>query len=215
MAKSKKLQNIKAIKQMLAGTHKFQTKKTHGYSDAKATANRNQKREVGDTWEEDSGNGIIYLVEQKNGFRIRKPKNSVADNIREYLNSYPNCRKDCKTTSHNHLDKKMRLSHGMCYDCVIQMEHELRQNGKYKEYEKDRIHSNALSWLKDAEQDVQALKLAFTEAQQYVTNADGLTETWAAQMTKEEFEEKVEKQFEEFKTKFLEQIKGKQENEDD
>jgi hypothetical protein len=31
---SKKLQNIKAVQQMLDGTHKFQTKKTVGFSDA-------------------------------------------------------------------------------------------------------------------------------------------------------------------------------------
>ena len=37
---SKKLQNVKAIKQMLDGTHKFQTKKTVGFSDADATAQK-------------------------------------------------------------------------------------------------------------------------------------------------------------------------------
>jgi hypothetical protein len=35
---SKKLQNIKAIQQMLDGSHKFQTKKTIGFSDAKDVA---------------------------------------------------------------------------------------------------------------------------------------------------------------------------------
>ena len=49
MAKSNKLQNIKAVKQMLEGTHKFQTKKSIGFSDAKQKAEKNQKREVGDT----------------------------------------------------------------------------------------------------------------------------------------------------------------------
>ena len=44
MAAEDKLQNIKAVKQMMAGTHRSQTKKTHGYSDAKATAKRNEQR---------------------------------------------------------------------------------------------------------------------------------------------------------------------------
>ena len=206
---SKKLQNIKAVKQMLAGTHKFQTKKTHGFSDASKTADRNKKREIGDVWEEDSGNGIIYTVEQRNGFRVRKPKNSVSDEIREYLNSYPKCDPDCKTTNYNHLDKKMRTLHGMCFNCVIEMEHKLRVEGKYEEYEKERIHNNAKGWLKIAEQDVEALKKAYTESSTFVTNADGLTETWAAQMTPEEFEEKVEKQFAEFKQEFLDNLDGR------
>ncbi len=209
---SKKLQNMKAVRQMLDGTHKFQTKKTTGFSDAKQKAELNQKRNIGDSWEETTANGTIYVIEQRNGFRVKKPKNSIAKDIREYLNSYPNCRPNCKTTNHNHLDKKMKKIHGMCFDCVIQMEHELRVNGKYEEYEKKRIRSNAESWLKDAEQDIEALKTAFTEAQQYVTNADGLTETWAAQMTPEEFEEKVEAKWEEFKEDFLSNL-NKEENE--
>ena len=202
MAKSNKLQNIKAVKEMIAGTHKFQTKKTTGFSDAKEQAEKNKKREVGDVWEEKIGN-TIYLIEQKNGFRVKKPKNSVSAEVRKYLNSYPNCKKDCCKTSYNHLDEKMRIIHGMCFDCVIEMEHELRKQGKYEEYEQNKIKRNAESWIKKAEQDVEMLKKAYTESQQFVTNSDGLVETWAAQMTPEEFEEKVEKQFAEFKEKFL------------
>ena len=100
----------------------------------------------------------------------------------------------------------------MCYDCVIEMEHQLRVEGNFEEYEKKRIHANALAWIKDAEQDVKALKKAFTEAQEYVTNADGLTETWAAQMTNEEFDEKIQKGFDEFKTKFLKNLHKKEKN---
>ena len=40
MGKTNKLQNIKALEQMLDGTHKFQTKKTIGFSDADATQKR-------------------------------------------------------------------------------------------------------------------------------------------------------------------------------
>mgnify|MGYP003150891263 CR=1 FL=1 len=212
---AKKLQNIKAVKQMLAGTHKFQTKKTFGFSDTEHAAKQNKKRDVGDVWEEEVGEGIIYIVEQKDGYRMRSPKNSVADDIREYLNSYPKCRTDRKTTNYNHLDKKMRKIHGMCYDCVIDMEHNLRVEGKYEEYEKQRIHNNAKSWLKIAEQDVEALKKAYTESSTYITNADGLTETWSAKMTPEEFEEKVQDQFSKFKKEFLENLDKKEKNEDD
>ena len=199
---SKKLQNIKAVKQMLDGTHKFQTKKSTGFSDAEHSAQKNKRHEVGDIWEEKIGN-TIYTIEQKEGFRVKRPKNAVAQEVRSYLNSYPNCRKECCKTSYNHLDKKMRIIHGMCFDCVIEMEHELRKQGKYEEYEKKKIRDNKLAWLKKAEEDVQALKKAYTESQQYVTNSDGLMETWAAQMTPEEFEEKVEDQFKKFKEEFL------------
>ena len=59
------------------------------------------------------------------------------------------------------------------------------------------------------------LKKAYTEASTIVTNADGLTETWAAKMTPEEFEEKVEEQFNEFKKEFLENLNKEEKNETD
>lgn len=205
---SNKLQNIKAIKQMLDGTHKFQTKKTTGFSDAKQKSEKNKKREIGEIWEEKIGN-TIYTIEQKNGFRVKKPKNSVAAEVREYLNSYPNCRKDCCKTSYNHLDKKMRGIHGMCYDCVIEMEHELKKQGKYEEYEQNKIMENAKAWLKSAEQDVELLKQLYTQSTSHVQNADGLLETWEAKMTPEEFENTVQKNFETFKENFLKNINKK------
>ena len=208
---SKKLQNIKAVKQMLDGTHKFQTKKTIGFSDAKQKAKKNEKRNVGDVWDEEI-NGIMYTIEQKNGFRVKKPKNSVMSEVREYLNSYPNCQKECCKTSYNHLDKKMQKIHGMCYDCVIDMEHNLKKQGKYEEYERKKITENALAWLKRAEQDVEHLKQVYTEDYTTVAGADGQLETWKAKMTPEEFENKVEKEFEKFKIKFLENLNKKEIN---
>ena len=208
---SKKLQNIKAVKQMLDGTHKFQTKKTIGFSDAKQKAKKNEKRNVGDIWDEEI-NGIMYTIEQKNGFRVKKPKNSVMSEVREYLNSYPNCQKECCKTSYNHLDKKMQKIHGMCYDCVIDMEHQLRKEGKYEEYEQTKIRNNALSWLKKAEQDVEHLKQVYTEDYTTVAGADGQLETWKAKMTPEEFKNKIEKEFDKFKENFLEKLNKKEDD---
>ena len=208
---SKKLQNIKAVKQMLDGTHKFQTKKTIGFSDAKQKAKKNEKRNVGDIWDEEI-NGIMYTIEQKNGFRVKKPKNSVMSEVREYLNSYPNCQKECCKTSYNHLDKKMQKIHGMCYDCVIDMEHQLRKEGKYEEYEQTKIRNNALSWLKKAEQDVEHLKQVYTEDYTTVAGADGQLETWKAKMTPKEFKNKIEKEFDKFKENFLEKLNKKEDD---
>ena len=50
MAAEDKLQNLKAVKQMMAGTHRSQTRKTHGFSDAKSAAKKNEKHEIGDAW---------------------------------------------------------------------------------------------------------------------------------------------------------------------
>ena len=71
---------------------------------------------------------------------------------------------------------------------------------------------NAMSWLKRAEQDIEILKKAYTEASSNVMNADGLLEHWSAKMTQEEFDEKIQNGFNEFKEKFLNNINTKEKN---
>jgi len=209
MAKTNKLQNIKAVQQMIDGTHKFQTKKTVGFSDAEATKKRNEHHEIGDIWEDVDANGNITIVEQFDGFRTRKPKNSeVLSEVREELRSYAKCPKETCTCDPNYyLNQKMRAIYGMCFDCVIDMEHELKKTGKFEEYANKKIEANALAWLKKAEQDVDMLREAYTKASKLVINSEGETETWAAQMTPEEFEEKITKGFESYKIDFLNKLK--------
>jgi len=203
---SKKLQNTKAVQQMLDGTHKFQTKKTVGFSDAEIVAKRNERHEVGDTWEEtDSSTGITYIYEQRDGFRVKKTKASDAlQSIREEIRAFPNCRKEtCTCIGTHQLDQKMRKIHGMCFDCTIEMEHELKKEGKFEEYEQSKIRENKLAWLAAAERDVAMLKQVYTEASNFVTNSEGQQEAWTARMTAEEFDETIQKQFDKFKQDFL------------
>jgi hypothetical protein len=209
---SKKLQNVKALQQMLEGNHKFQTKKSVGFSDAKQKARQSERHEIGDTWEETDASGNIWVLEQRDGFRVRKTKNSeIFQEIRDEIRSFPNCQKDtCTCLAPNHLDEKMRKFNGMCYDCTIDMEHELRKQGKFEEYQQTRIKQNALAWLNSAEQDLDLLKQAYTQASEFVLNADGEVEHWSARMSTEEFEEKIETGFAEFKTRFLKRLEGKQ-----
>ena len=68
---SSKLQNIKAIKQMIAGTHKSQNRIVHGY-EAKKTIEDDDVLERFDdgkpkVWIETKANGIRERVEQHNG----------------------------------------------------------------------------------------------------------------------------------------------------
>ena len=211
---SKKLQNIKAVQQMIDGNHKFQTKKTVGFSDAESKAKRNERHEVGDIWEEaDPVTGNIYVIEQRDGFRIKKTKNSeVFQQIRDELNTFNKCPKEkCTCINPQRIDEKMRRIHDMCFDCVIEMEHELKKQGKYEAYERDRVRNNALAWLRSAEQDINLLKQAYTQSTQFVSNSSGDLETWAAKMSPDEFEEKIQKEFERFKENFLKKLNGETE----
>ena len=210
---SKKLQNVKAVREMLDGTHKFQTKKTTGFSDADATSKKNERHEIGSVWEEkDPTSGLTYIVEQRDGFRVRKTKNSdELQSVREELRSFKNCPKEfCTCNTPNHLDEKMRKFHSMCFDCVIEMEHELKKAGKYKAYEQQKMRENAEAWLKSAEQDVALLKETYTQASQFVSSGNGDIETWKEKMTPEEFETTIQTQFNKFKENFLKQLNEKQ-----
>ena len=100
----------------------------------------------------------------------------------------------------------------MCFDCVIEMEHELKKQGKYEEYEQKRIHDNAMAWLASAERDVELLKQTYTQAIDFVSNTDGAKETWSAKMTPAEFEETIQKQFDKFKEDFIKKLNGEQQN---
>jgi hypothetical protein len=205
MSKSNKLQNIKAIRQMIDGTHAFQNKKTVGFSDAKDAAKKLERHEIGDTWEETDHQGNVWILEQREGFRVRKTKNAeIFQEIRDELRAFPKCRKEtCTCLAPKPLDEAMRKANGMCFDCTIEMEHELRKEGKFEEYQKNRIRENALAWLRNAEQDVEMLKQTYTQATDFILNSEGEKETYAARMTSEEFTEKVEAEFAKFKENFL------------
>ena len=78
MAKSKansKLQNVKAIKEMLAGKHKTQTRKSFGF-----TTSAEPTRKVGDEWIETNANGTKIKVTQKKIVRMQTP-NSTANTM--------------------------------------------------------------------------------------------------------------------------------------
>ena len=210
MSKSNKLQNIKAIRQMIDGTHAFQNKKTVGFSDAKDAAKKSERHEIGDTWEETDHQGNVWILEQREGFRVRKTKNAeVFQEIRDSLRAFPNCRKEtCTCLAPKPLDETMRKANGMCFDCTIEMEHDLKKQGKFEEYEKNRIRENALAWLRNAEQDVEMLKQTYTQATDFILNSEGEKETYAARMTPEEFAVKVEAEFAKFKEDFLKRLDG-------
>ena len=180
MAAEDKLQNIKAVKQMMAGTHRSQTKKTHGYSDAKATAKRNEKHEVGDVWyETDPATGTEWKITQHDGFRSKNPANSVREIIKDILtapDNCPCCGKPMKGVDEERLNLKMYFKYKKCFSCVLKEETAIRAQGKdaWEEYSRKKMLANAESWIRDTDKEVDELKTVVTET--YWQNADGKTE---------------------------------------
>ena len=85
---SNKLQNIKAVKELIAGTHKSQTKQSHYFGKTKTKLDEKdiiEKFEDGKpkVWIETEPNGHRIRVTQHNGFKSRQPENSIIEKIQD------------------------------------------------------------------------------------------------------------------------------------
>ena len=132
---STKLQNMRAVRQMLDGTHKTQSSTTVGFA-GNEKANE-PKRQIGDVWKDEKGEEW----EQRAGFKIKKGK---LDEIRQIINANKmpaECPK-CHEPMTKRLDAKFWKLENQCLDCHVDFEHQLRIEGKYEQYEKDRILKN-------------------------------------------------------------------------
>jgi hypothetical protein len=190
---SKKLKNIKAVNEMLLGEHKTQTKKVIAFDEKKVI-----KRDVGTTWSDDKG----QTWEQKNGYKVKVGKFAK---LREDLKSFPNCNKEtCVCIEPSQVDLKMKAYHGMCLNCVVEMEHKLKLDGTYDEYERKKLLSNAEAWLKSAEIEKDIVKAGMKAK---FINEDGSIEDWGGQ-NEEEVMARIEDGFTKFKENFIEKLKN-------
>jgi hypothetical protein len=203
MSKSK-LQNVKAVKELLAGTHKTQTNKTFGF-----IGKSNKKREIGDVWLETTANGISIEWEQKDGFRVKRAANSVLDEINKIINMPATCPK-CNSQMHNNeerLNKKFWKTHKTCFDCVITMETRLRAEGKYEEYARKKMFENAKSFFATADIEVSIIKDAIKNKLEFVQNAQGELEEFDQSNYKEKYLNYIDEQYNRFKEETLFELK--------
>jgi chlorite dismutase len=200
-----KLQNIKALREMLSGTHKFQTKSVYGYD----VKNEHKIREVGEIWEEELPNGTVIEWEQKKGYKVRRAKNlKILTEVRQELNQYTNCYEDCekrKTAKYTQHDKKIRDIHGMCLDCLAKYETHLKVKGEFEEYERQRHLESARAFFRDAEKEKEVIKAALNTIE-YVEE-DGSKELWESS-NKQALLDKIDSDFEKLKDSILKPLEN-------
>ena len=108
---------------------------------------------------------------------------------------------DCTTEYMTSFDKKMQKISGMCADCHFKFETKLKIEGKFKDYELEKMKANIRSFIKDAEEDVKALKLSLNVME--FVNVDGRSEKWEMK-NKEEYIKKIDEDFERYKKELYE-----------
>ena len=209
MAKSNansKLQNVKAIKEMLAGKHKTQTRKSFGF-----TTSAEPTRKVGDEWIETNANGTKIKVKQKEGFRVKEPVNSIRDQINEILrmpDKCPECNKEM-IGDEKRLNEKFWKTHKTCFDCVVVLETRLRAEGKFEEYERKKMYENAKSFFKTADSEVEIIKEALTGKLEFIQDKDGNREEFDQSDYKQKYLEYIDEQYKRFKKETLTDLKNK------
>ena len=199
---SNKLQNIKAVKELLAGEHKSQRRKSMFMGKTKQELSEKdiiEKFEDGKpkVWIETDAKGFRTRVTQHNGFKSREPENSILKTIQDILKvpeKCPNCGKNMRDHE-KRLNFKFYHKRGKCFECVLKEERKIKQQGPdaWKEYQNKILLANAESWFKDADKEVEILK---TQVKETVWgNAQGESET----VDVSAFIEKMEKDYQQLK----------------
>jgi CxxC motif-containing protein (DUF1111 family) len=123
--------------------------------------------EEGDTWEE---NGKQWTI--KNGIKMTISKLDGVKKLMQLPLACPCCGNAMKKST---LDGKMYFIHKKCFDCVIEFETKLRQEGKYEEYEKQMINNNINAYVADLEQIFDEYLL---NSQESIVTESGDIEQW-------------------------------------
>lgn len=136
-----------------------------------------EKHIEGDIWEE---NGRTWTIKNN----IKRTVSKVDSVVIPLL--CPKCSKPIK----HRLDKQMYNIHQMCLYCVTEMESELKMQGKYEEYEKNMMLSNARYYTKMIDTGLdQLLDDIINEA--YVME-DGTIQNWVGNgLNREEIKKQV------------------------
>jgi len=193
-----KLRNIEAVKKLLVGEHKSQKRTTIGYRKKEDYRIRN----VGDIWEEVSPMGDVVEWEQRDGYKVKRAK-GVREILKKLdeIKKFPNCLDTCEGKIFGQADYKLGKKTGRCLECTIKYEAELKLKGDFNTYVNDKKRENAISFLREASEEVEILIKSFDNMG--YSNADGSIEKWTIE-NKESFLDKIRNDFNDLKNEIME-----------
>jgi hypothetical protein len=148
---------------------------------------KKEDHKEGDIWEE---GGKTWTI--KNGIKQTATK---LDKVKKEA-VLPLFCPNCGTLMKKRNDAKMYKIHKTCFDCVIDMEAKLKNEGKYEEYERKMIADNAKDYTEHFESFL--MEALNTSNDQYVSEA-GDVERWKGGFDKEKLQEEVKTTLSKFK----------------
>ncbi len=122
----------------------------------------------GEVWEEDGRKWTI-----KNGIKQTVTR---FDKLKEALNIPLTCPKCDKAMKNHTLNKKMWPLHKMCFNCVVEMETELKRTGQFEEYARSLTTRGIKTHIDELEQFV--LEIALEDSNEGFVTEQGDVEKW-------------------------------------
>ena len=164
-----KQEDIQRLRNLIQGKYGEKTRTSVGFN------RKEEQHYEGDVWEEDEKKWTII-----NGIKQNITK---LDKIDLFPLFCPKCGKVMK----NRNDKTFYPIHGMCFNCVIELETQLKSKGKWEEYEKQ-IKNNEI------DNRIKELKLwveeQLNESNNYFSE-EGIMDNWKGGLNKEQIKEYV------------------------
>ena len=130
--------DVNRMRNLILGKSGEKTQSSVGFE------SQNIEYSEGDVWEDHYGKKWTI----KNGIKQTVTKNDELKKLVILPLSCPKCKKPLKT---DHINKKMYSIHQTCFDCVIELETQLKSQGKWNDYENKQLSSNIKTSLEDFE----------------------------------------------------------------
>jgi|TARA_R100001129_G_scaffold179241_1_gene155849 hypothetical protein len=163
--------DVERLRNLMTGKYGDKTRSSVGFS------KKQEFYKEGDIWEAD---GRTWTI--KDGIRQNITKLDKAKKAHVMPLLCPKCKKVMK----NRNDKPFYNIHKMCFNCVIDFEHELRKEGKWDEYQRKVKNNEIDNHIKEYKLFVQEKLRESNEA--HVSEA-GEVERWVGKIDKDKVNE--------------------------
>jgi hypothetical protein len=177
--------DVQRIRNLVQGKYGDKTTQSVGYKKGYI------KRKEGDIWEEKGQTWTIKEGIKQNITKLDRAKKAFKT---------PLFCPECGTLMKKRFDSDYYKIHKMCYDCVIDKEHEMQKQGKWEEYQRNIHNADIDGIIADYTSFVEA---ALSENNTSFVTEDGDVEKWEGGINKERAQEALEKGIEYLESKKL------------
>lgn len=190
LKKEFKRKDVERMRNLIKGNSGDSTEIQVGYT------TKQEDHKEGDVWEE---GGKTWTI--KDGIKQTATK---LDRIKKEA-ILPLFCPECGNIMKKQTDPKMYKIHKKCTDCVVEMEHKLRIEGKFEEYEKNITVAN----MRNHATEMEAYLLdAINQSNNGFVSENGEVERWKGGLNKEQAKEAVDAALKHFNDQIDEYAKG-------